>query len=75
MKKIVLILTVIVFMGVSTTACKSEKKEIAKVEYVCPMECEGDKTYTDKDAKCPVCKMALVKKKTETEVNHEEHDH
>ncbi len=67
MKKIVLIVALIAFVGISTIACKSEKKEIAKVEYFCPMECEGDKTYADKDVKCPVCKMSLVEKKESTD--------
>ena len=28
-------------------------------KYVCPMKCEGDKTY-DKPGNCPVCNMKLV---------------
>lgn len=75
MKKIVLVLAVIAFVGILTISCKCEKKEIATIEYVCPMECEEDKTYTDKDAKCPVCKMALVEKKEEVEGGHEGHGH
>ena len=65
MKKIILGLTVIAFISVSTIACKGEKKEstekaATEVTYACPMQCEGDKTYTDKNAKCPECKMTLV---------------
>lgn len=68
MKKVLLSIVLLTVIGF--TSCKSEKKEnsqeehskeMAKVEYHCPMECEGDKTYADKDAKCPVCKMDLVK--------------
>lgn len=30
-----------------------------KVQYYCPMHCEGDKVY-DKPGNCPVCNMHLV---------------
>ena len=76
MKKLVLSLAIIAFMGVSLTACKNETKEetkseeVAKVEYQCPMKCEDDKTYTDKDMKCPVCGMGL--KKVEHTEDHDE---
>lgn len=53
-----------------------EKAEIAMNDaYICPMGCEGDKTY-DKEGACPVCKMNL--KKVEGESDHdesEEHEH
>lgn len=79
MKKLVFNLAIIAFMSISLTACKNETKEktqleeIAKVEYQCPMRCEGDKTYTDKDTKCPVCGMSL--KKVEHNDDHTNHDH
>lgn len=76
MKKIILGLTIIAFVGVSSISCKSEKKETKTEQntateqtYSCPMKCEGDKTYTDKNTKCPVCKMALVEVKHDME-NH-----
>ncbi len=28
------------------------------MKYICPMKCEGDKTYPQ-DGKCPVCGMNL----------------
>lgn len=81
MKKLVVLITVTtLFFAIS---CSKEKKheehdsseKIAKTEYYCPMECEGDKTYADKDAKCPVCKMDLVEKKNEAQKEeHKEHD-
>lgn len=75
MKKVFLIVAMIAFVGVSITSCKSDKKaqshEHTEVAYVCPMECEGDKTYADKDTKCSVCKMALVEKKEEGMHEHE----
>jgi protein SCO1/2 len=77
MKKVILLLAVIVAVAVSS--CKNENKkventeEIAQTEYQCPMKCEGDKTYTDKDMKCPVCGMGL--KEVEHKDNHENHDH
>ncbi len=36
--------------------------ETAAAEYYCPMKCEGEKTYTDPEMKCPVCGMALTLK-------------
>ena len=36
--------------------------EVASTEYNCPMKCEGEKTYKDKDTKCPKCGMDLVEK-------------
>ena len=79
MKKLVLSLAILAIMGVSLTACKNETKEetkseaVAKVEYQCPMKCEGDKTYTDKNTKCPECGMGL--KEVEQEEDHSDHDH
>lgn len=65
MKRVFFILAVLA--TVSLTGCRDQKNttaqensEVATVEYQCPMKCEGDKTYTDKDTKCPVCGMALV---------------
>ena len=75
MKKI--IYSLILFVGLTSVACKSEKKgehsehDIAKVEYVCPMDCEDGKTYADKDDKCAVCKMKLVKKESEGKHEHD----
>ncbi len=51
------------------------KEEMAAMEYQCPMKCEGDKTYADKDAKCPKCNMALVEVKHEAGDKHEETEH
>lgn len=30
-----------------------------KIKYICPMKCEGTKTY-DQPGNCPVCNMKLV---------------
>ena len=78
MKNIIYVLFVL--SGIAIVSCKTEKKhdskheshEMAKVEYVCPMECEVEKSYTDKDAKCPVCKMKLVVKESEEKLTHDE---
>ena len=54
------------------------KEDMAAATYQCPMKCEGDKTYTDKDAKCPKCNMALKEVKHEKmnmDESHEEHKH
>ena len=37
---------------------KNAEKVISKVEYQCPMKCEGDIVYS-KNVTCPVCKMDL----------------
>ncbi|WP_299432447.1 heavy metal-binding domain-containing protein [uncultured Maribacter sp.] len=40
-------------------SCKEKtKQDTATVLYQCPMDCENDKTYTEKGS-CPVCKMDL----------------
>lgn len=60
MKKIVILIGLAFALG----ACSSQEEnkhsheELAQTEFVCPMECEGDKTY-DKAGECPVCKMEL----------------
>lgn len=57
--KITKLLIIAVLAIVSFGSCKeSEKKETAKIEYQCPMKCEGEKTYP-KEGSCPVCKMDL----------------
>jgi hypothetical protein len=77
MKK--LILSVAIIAAIVVVGCKNENKdvenseEVALVEYQCPMKCEGDKTYSDKDMKCPVCGMGL--KKVEHKNDHSNHDH
>ncbi len=35
-----------------------EHNETAMASYQCPMKCEGDKTYTEKE-KCPKCGMEM----------------
>ena len=61
-----------------------DQDKMAVAEYQCPMKCEGEKTYADKDHSCPVCKMDLKEVKQEDNKNHdkdaekkseENHDH
>jgi protein SCO1/2 len=65
MKKLILSVALVAIVGMSFNSCKNESKdktkteEVALAEYQCPMKCEGDKRYTDKDVKCPVCGMGL----------------
>lgn len=43
------------------TSCKSDKTDTTQEDlavYQCPMQCEGDKTYSESGS-CPVCKMDL----------------
>ena len=53
--KSVLLLFVVVL---SFTSCNTKKSDNNLAVYQCPMECEGDKTYSEKGS-CPVCKMDL----------------
>ena len=76
MKKLMLGLALIAAFTV--VSCKNENtkvensEEVAVAEYQCPMKCEGDKTYTDKDTKCPVCGMGL--KEVEHNDDHSKHN-
>src|ERR1035438_3113763 len=38
---------------------ENKSTSVSKVEYTCPMKCEGDKVY-DQPGICPVCQMKLV---------------
>ena len=72
MKKVLFGLALIATIVV--IGCKNENKEVEKAvevaltEYQCPMKCEGDKMYTDKDVRCPVCGMGL--KAVENKTDH-----
>ena len=57
MKSIKYILFLVTFT-ILVSCDKKQKEEIAKVEYQCPMKCEGEKTFT-KPGSCAVCKMDL----------------
>lgn len=50
---------------------KMDIDKMAVAEYQCPMKCEDEKTYTDKDHKCPVCKMDLKEVKHEDGESHD----
>ncbi len=43
--------------GVALPACHGDTE--VHPAYMCPMECEGEKTY-DHPGKCPICGMDLV---------------
>lgn len=65
----VLFTATVIATGLSFTACNGssnqgdshEHGEGEAMAYHCPMECEGDKTYTE-EGTCPVCGMDLVVK-------------
>jgi len=50
-------LLVVLAAASGLTACHRDSEVHAA--YMCPMECEGDKTY-DHPGKCPICGMDLV---------------
>jgi len=64
MNKLLLASLFFVFISCSGNEKKSTTETQAKTavaeakKYVCPMKCEGEKTYTEA-GKCPVCKMDL----------------
>lgn len=80
MKKNSIIIAIIILSSIVFSSCKTEKtapqkEEVVteKVAYQCPMKCEEEKTY-DKEGTCPVCKMKLREKSTESE-HHEHKNH
>jgi uncharacterized paraquat-inducible protein A len=80
MIKNIIIIAIISLSSIVFTSCKTEKtapqkEEVVteKVAYQCPMKCEEEKTY-DKEGTCPVCKMKLTKKVSESE-HHEHKNH
>lgn len=48
-------------------------KEIAHIDYVCPMDCEKGKVYHEMGT-CPKCKMDLIKKEHSDHDGHEHKD-
>ena len=65
MKKLIFASLIAFCAACSTNTDKTVKEDtsaktelVATKEYACPMQCEGEKTYT-KAGKCPVCKMDL----------------
>lgn len=67
MRTIVLIVSILIFTGI--TACKEtsqNSKELTAL-YQCPMKCEGEKSYPNPGS-CPVCKMDLKEVELENEI-------
>ncbi len=64
MNKVIYAALIFLFTACASNNEKAEKPAVteAKVSaaktYACPMQCEGEKTYTAA-GKCPVCKMEL----------------
>lgn len=57
----------------NTEKAASEATATAGKKYACPMQCEGEKTYTEA-GKCPVCKMEL-QEVAMAETDSAEHNH
>jgi len=51
----------------------AEEKEVASVEYQCPMDCEHGKTYHEAGS-CPVCKMDLKAAKGSESMTCNQHE-
>lgn len=49
---------VLYFLLILLASCSSLAAHAQGTKYICPMRCEGNKTY-DKPGKCPVCGMEL----------------
>jgi Cu(I)/Ag(I) efflux system membrane fusion protein len=68
MKKNLLIIGFVLLSGLMFNSCgnssskekQTTTKEVAKVQYTCPMHSE---VVSDKPGNCPKCGMALVEKK------------
>jgi len=68
MKKSLLLISFVALAALMFNSCgsssskekQSTTKEVAKVQYTCPMHPE---VITDKPGNCPKCGMALVEKK------------
>jgi hypothetical protein len=60
MKRLVMLIGLVFALVACNNAAEEShsQEEIAKTEFVCPMECEGDKSYSEA-GECPVCKMEL----------------
>ena len=74
MKEITIRLSFLLAIIIGLNACGTDEKinteETVTAAYICPMECEGDKTYSE-NVGCPVCKMDLriVENKMNEEVD------
>ncbi len=72
MKRIIVLVFAIAIVGSATVAipgCGKSEKSVVEQEaeetaqqYVCPMKCEGEKTYPSPGT-CPVCGMELKRVK------------
>lgn len=61
MKRLLIVSSLLISTSIGTVQCTSGENDSQSAEYQCPMECEGDKTYT-KEGTCPICNMDLASK-------------
>src|SRR5690606_40019705 len=66
-------LLILLLLSLTFQSCKFDKESQKETyqTYVCPMHCEGDKTYSQKGS-CPVCKMDLTPIKSTSKIQTEE---
>ncbi len=56
--KILKIITIFALLTFTFSSCNSNKSKQGTILYLCPMQCEGNKTY-NQPFNCPICKMDL----------------
>ena len=74
MKNLVFGLPIFLCFILLINTCSNETKTSQQViSYQCPMQCEGDKTYSELGS-CPVCKMALVQIDIHSKIESDHHE-
>lgn len=67
-------LPIFLCLALLISACGNETKTSQQeISYQCPMQCEGDKTYSEFGT-CPVCKMELVQIDSHSKIEADHHE-
>lgn len=59
---------------IETRDAEASTEDTEEILYACPMQCT-DETFTDPEARCPVCGMRLVPVDEIEDFDHEQYDH